>query len=156
MEFFFIPLAAIQYAGFNERGFNILAKFGKLFPILSPNRNSGPQILIGAGFMQDKIRIHDADRTAPQVYGDYAKGYDRLNNGFLVSGSIGYTYIGSTRLINFYLGFEFMQSWTRYRRNRNFDTGKQDKSSLSSQFYGIKVKWIIPLQKRKPEDYYLY
>ena len=141
---------------FSERGFNIFGKFGKLFPVLSPNRNSGPQILFGVGFLQDKIRIHDADRTAPQVYGDYAKGYDRLNNGVIVSGSIGYLYIGNTRLINFYIGLEFMQSWTKFRRDRNFDTGKEDKSSLSSQFYGIKVNWIIPLHKRKPEEFYVY
>jgi hypothetical protein len=141
---------------FAERGFNIIGKFGKLFPVISPNPNSGPVIMIGGGFLQDKIRIHDGDNTAPQVYGDYKKGYDRLNNGWLVSGSIGYLYLGESRLINFFVGFEFMQSWTKYRRARNFDTGKQDNSTLSSQFYGIKVKWIIPLYKRKPKDFYLY
>lgn len=142
--------------GFAETGFNVLGKFGKLFPVLSPNPNSGPLIMVGGGYLQDKIKIHDGDNTAPQLQGDYKKGYDRLNTGLVLSGTVGYLYLSDSRLINFFVGLEFMQSWTKYRRARNFDTGKQDNSSLSSQFYGIKVKWIIPLYKRKPKDYYLY
>ncbi|MGA2823612.1 MAG: hypothetical protein ABSE72_08815 [Bacteroidales bacterium] len=142
--------------GFGETGFNVLGKFGKLFPVLSPNPNSGPLIMIGGGFLQDKIRIHDEDNTAPQVHGDYKKGYDRLNNGWILSGTVGYLYLSDSRLINFFVGFEFMQSWNKYRRARNFDTGLQDNSSLSTQFYGVKVKWFIPLYKRKPKNFYLY
>lgn len=142
--------------GFAETGYNILGKFGKLFPVLSPNPNSGPLVMVGGGFFQDKIKIHDADNIAPQLQGDYKKGYDRLNNGFVFSGTLGYLFLSDSRLINFFIGFEFMQTWTKYRRARNFDTGKQDNSSLSSQFYGIKVNWNIPLYKRKPKDYYLY
>jgi hypothetical protein len=142
--------------GFAETGFNVLGKFGKLFPIISPNPNSGPLIMIGGGFMQDKIRIHDGDNTAPQLQGDYKKGYDRLNNGWILSGTIGYLYLSDSRLINFFVGFEFLQAWTKYKRARNFDTGLQDNSSLSTQYYGVKVKWMIPLYKRRPKDYYLY
>lgn len=142
--------------GFAERGFTVFAKFGKLFPVLSPNPNSGPLVMLGAGFLQNKIRVHDGDNTAPQVQGDYKKGYDRLNNGYALSGTIGYLYLGDSRLLNFSLNFEFIQAWTKYRRDRDFDTGRQDNSSLSSQFYGIKVKWIIPVYKRKPKDFYIY
>jgi hypothetical protein len=142
--------------GFAETGFNVIGKFGKLFPVLSPNPNSGPLIMVGAGYLQDKIKIHDLDNTAPQIQGDYKKGYDRLNTGVVVSCAIGYLFLSDSRLINFFVGFEFMQSWTRYRRARNFDTGQQDNTSLSSQFYGVKVKWIIPVYKRRPKDYYLY
>jgi len=112
--------------------------------------------MIGGGFIQDKIRIHDGDNTAPQVQGDYKKGYDRLNNGWLVSGTLGYLFLSDSRLINLFVGVEVMQTWTTYRRDRNFDTGKKDNSKLSSQFYGLKAKWIIPLYKRKPKDFYLY
>jgi hypothetical protein len=142
--------------GFAETGFNVIGKVGKLFPVLSPNPNSGPSILIGGGYIQDKIRIHDNDNTARQLQGDYKKGYDRLNNGWLVTGTIGYLFLSDSRLINFFVGFEFTQSWTKYRRDVNFDTGIHDNSSLTSQFYGAKVKWVIPLYKRKPKDYYLY
>jgi len=142
--------------GFGETGFNVLAKFGKLFPILSPNPNSGPVILAGGGFMQDKVRIHDGSGDTPPIDGDYRKGYDRLNNGWEFTGSLGYMFFSDSRLINFFVGFEFVQAWTKYRREVNFDTGKKDNSTVSTQFYGVNVKWIIPFYKRKPKDYYLY
>ena len=142
--------------GFAERGFTVFGKFGKLFHILSPNPNSGPLVMLGAGFLQNKIRIHDGDNTAPQVQGDYKKGYDRLNNGFALLGTLGYLYLGESRILNFSVNFEFIQAWTKSRRDYDFDTGKPDNASYSSQFYGIKVKWIIPFYKRKPKDFYLY
>jgi hypothetical protein len=142
--------------GYGETGFNVLAKFGKLFPMLSPNPNSGPVILAGGGFIQDKIRIHDGSGDTPEIDGDYKKGYDRLNNGWVVTGTVGYLFLSDSRLINFFVGFEFIQAWTRYQRDINFDTGQQDHSLLSTQFYGANVKWIIPFYRRKPKDYYLY
>lgn len=141
---------------FSERGYSFYAKFGKVFPVLTPNPNSGITLLAGLGFMEDKIRIHNPENTAPQVYGDYKKGYDRLNSGFAVTGCIGYLLMSNNRLLNMFLGFEFTQTWTKYLRDRNFDTGKKDETNLSTQFYGIKFKWIIPLYKRMPKTYYLY
>jgi hypothetical protein len=140
---------------FSERGYTFFAKFGKVIP-LWPNPNSGISFLAGAGYISDKIRIHNPGNHAKQVYGDYGKGYDRLNSGFAVTGSIGYLFMSNTRLYNLYAGFEFMHAWTTFRRERNFDTGTKDTYKPSTQFYGIKVKWIIPLYKRMPREYYLY
>jgi hypothetical protein len=141
---------------FYERGYSIYGKFGKLIPVLAPNPNSGLTILAGAGYIQDKIRIHNPGNTAPQVFGDYKKGYDHLNSGIAVNGSIGYTYMSNSRLLNFYLGFEFIQSWTKSRRDYDFELGAKEATSYSSQFYGIKLVWMIPLYKRTPKSYYLY
>jgi hypothetical protein len=141
---------------FAERGFTAFGKFGKVFRILSPNPNCGPLVMAGIGYLQNKIRIHDGDNSAPQVQGDYKKGYDRLNSGLALSGNIGYLYLGESRLLNFTIDVEFIQAWTKSRRDYDFDTGKPDKNSYSSQFYGIRVKWIIPLYKRKPKDFYTY
>jgi hypothetical protein len=141
---------------FYERGYSIYGKFGKLIPVFSPNPNSGLTIMAGFGYLQNKIRIHNPNNTAPQIYGDYKKGYDHLNSGFAVNASIGYTYLSNSRLVNFYGGFEFIQSWTNSRREYDFDLGKKETSNYSSQFYGIKLVWIIPLYKRTPKTYYLY
>ncbi len=141
---------------FYERGFNFFAKFGKVVPLLSPNPNCGFTLLAGAGYIQDKIRIHNPGNTAPQLLGDYKKGYDRLNGGIAVSGSLGYMYLSNTRLLNFSVSFEFMQAWTNPYRERDFDTGKQDTRKLSSQFYTVKVYWIIPLYRRVPKEFYMY
>ena len=139
-----------------ERGFNFFAKFGKVIPLLAPNPNSGFTILAGAGYIQDKIRIHNPGNTAPQLLGDYKKGYDRLNGGIAVSGALGYMYLSSSRLLNFSVSLEFMQAWTNPYRERDFDTGIQDKRKLSSQFYTIRVFWMIPLYRRMPKEFYLY
>ncbi len=141
---------------FYERGFNFSGKFGKIIPLLSPNPNCGFMVTAGAGFIQNKIRIHNPDNTAPQLTGDYKKGYDRLNNGFFLSASLGYIFLKNTRLLNFYAGFEFMQAWTHSRRDFDFNTGLPSDVSYNSQFYGIKVKWVIPLYRRTPLEYYLY
>jgi hypothetical protein len=139
-----------------ERGFNFFGKIGKMISILAPNPNSGFAIMAGAGFIQDKIRIHSSANDLPQLNGDYVKGYDRLNNGIAVSGSLGYLYLGSSRLLNFYIGFEFIQAWTQSKRARDFDTGLPDNKKYNSQFYSVKVSWFIPLYKRTPQAYYLY
>jgi hypothetical protein len=141
---------------FYERGYNLFAGFGKLFPILSPNPNSGFTLMVGAGYNQNWIRILNPNNTAPQVYGDYNKGYDKLNGGFALSGSIGYLFMSNTRLLNFSLGFEFIQTWTHSKRPVDFDTGQPDPANLSTQYYGIKACWFIPLFKRKPKSYYYY
>jgi hypothetical protein len=147
-----------QYADidFSERGYTFFLKAGKIFSVIAPNPNSGIAILAGAGFIDDKIRIHNPGNTAPQIFGDYEKGYDRFNSGFAVSASAGYLFMSNSRLLNMYLGFEFMQAWTTFRRDVNFDTGTKDNYKPSTQFYNIKFKWIIPVYKRKPENYYLY
>ncbi|MCK9219253.1 MAG: hypothetical protein PHF97_03845 [Bacteroidales bacterium] len=139
-----------------ERGFNFLGKIGKVIPLLSPNPNCGFIVMAGAGYLQNKIRIHVIGNSAPQLWGDYLKGYDRLNGGFVLNGSLGYLYLSNTRLLNFYLGFDFMQTWTTPYRLRDFDTGKQDTRKLSSQLYTIKISWFIPLYRRAPKQFYLY
>jgi hypothetical protein len=139
-----------------ERGFNFLGKIGKVIPVLAPNPNSGFTLIAGAGYIQDKIRIHNPGNTAPQILGDYKKGYDRLNGGLAVTGSIGYMYLGNKRLLNFGAGFDFMQAWTTPYRERNFDTGLKDERKLSSQFYSFRISWIIPLYGRAPEKFYVY
>ena len=140
-----------------ERGYYISARIGKLIPVLSPNPNSGITLIGSLGYLQHKIRIEVAENTAPQLLDDYKKGYDRLAGGFGLSEFIGYTYLSNSKLLNFYLGFEINQAWTKAKRDVNFDTGLPDE--IPNRFdvlYGIKIGWIVPLFKRMPEKYYYY
>jgi hypothetical protein len=139
-----------------ERGYSIFAKFGKVIPWLAPNPNSGFTLLAGVGYIQDKIRITTLGSSVPQLDGDYKKGYDRLNGGIALTGALGYMFLSNSRLLNFSAAFEFMQAWTTPYRPRDFDTGKEDNRKLSSQYYTIRVSWIIPLYKRVPKEFYLY
>ena len=126
-----------------ERGYYISARIGKLIPVISPNPNSGITIIGSMGYLQHKIRIEVAENTAPQLKDDYKKGYDRLAGGFGISEFIGYTYLSNSRLINFFVGFEINQAWTKPRREVNFDTGEPDPDPKRFDvLYGIKVGWI--------------
>ncbi|NQV01598.1 MAG: hypothetical protein HQ542_03055 [Bacteroidia bacterium] len=138
------------------RGYSFFGYFGKLFPWVGPNPNSGFILMAGGGYLQNKMRILNPDNTAPQLQGDYKKGYDRLNGGFALSASVGYLYMSTNRLLNFSVAFEFIQAWTKSKRDVDFNTGKPDQAKLSSQFYGIKATWNIPLYRRSPKEYYLY
>jgi hypothetical protein len=138
------------------RGYSFFGVFGKLLPLVGPNPNSGFTLIAGAGYIQNKIRILNPGNTAPQLQGDYKKGYDKLNGGFALSASLGYLYMSNSRLLNFSLAFEFIQAWTKSKRKVDFDTGLPDPANYSSQYYGIKATWNIPLYKRKPKEYYLY
>lgn len=147
------------YASYNlyERGYYISGRFGKLFPVLSPNPNSGFVIMGSLGYFQHKVRIEVADNTAPQLLNDYKKGYDRLAGGFSISEHIGYMYLSDSRVLNFFFGLEFHQSWTKPLRDVNFDTGLPDEvTNRFDSMIGIKVAWIVPLFKRLPQKHYYY
>ncbi len=140
-----------------ERGYSITAKFSKLFPVFSPNPNSGIFISGSAGYLQHKIRIEVFNNTAPQLRDDYKKGYDRLTGGFVVNEFIGYMYLSENRLLNFYAGFEFTQAWTKPFRDINFDTMKKDEiTNRFDMLNGFKIGWIIPVFQRQPEKFYYY
>jgi hypothetical protein len=137
-----------------ERGFHMGFKGGKLIPVGGPNPNCGIILLGGVGFLQHKIRIENKDNAAPQIIDEYKKGYDRLTNGLALSQFIGYMYLGSSRLINFYAGVEFVEAWTQNRRSYNFDLMGPDNTKRTDLLYTIKVGWIIPLYKRSPDAFY--
>ncbi len=149
-------MAGINYY---ERGWSVYGKFGKIFPMyptLAPNRNCGLTVMLGGGYIQDHIKIHNPDGTTPQINDDYGKGYDRLNSGIAVTASLGYLFMSNSRLLNFYAGFEFIQAWTKSRRQYDFDLQAYDNTKYSSQFYGLKVSWFVPIYARKPKDFYYY
>lgn len=139
-----------------ERGFYLGSKFGKLFPVWSPNPNSGFLICGGLGLLQHKIRIENPGNVTPQIKDDYKKGYDRLCNGLAINESVGYLYMGNSRLVSFYAGLEFYQGWTKSRRSYDFDKMQKDETKRFDSMWGFKVSWIIPLYKTAPKKYYFY
>lgn len=139
-----------------ERGYYTSIKFGKLFPVFGPNPNSGIFITAGAGYFQHKIRIEVEQNTAPQLRDDYKRGYDRLTGGLATTQFVGYLYMGNSRIINFYAGFEFVQGWTKSLRDYNFDDMSYTDESRFDLLSGFKVGWFIPINRRAPEKFYYY
>ncbi|MEW6469386.1 MAG: hypothetical protein AB1458_10690 [Bacteroidota bacterium] len=139
-----------------ERGFTVMMQFGKLFPVLGPNPNSGIFFMGGAGFMQHKIRIDDIGNASPQLSKEYRKGYDRMTNGLVVSEFIGYQYLSNKRMINFYVGLECYQAFTKSRRSWDYDLMRADTQSRFDLLYGIRAGWVLPLYKKAPDEFYYY
>jgi hypothetical protein len=137
-----------------ERGFHLAGYLGAILPIGNLNKNSGFFILGGVGLLQHKIRIHDKNEDIPGLYDDYKKGYDRLTNGLATSEMIGYQYLSSRRMINFYVGVEFLQGFTQNRRSYNYDLMEKDETKRLDLLTSIRFGWIIPAYKKTPKDFY--
>lgn len=137
-----------------ERGFYTGLKVGKLFPAFGPNPNSGILIMGSVGYIQHKIRIEIENNNVQQLSGDYKRGYDRLTGGFAISQFVGYLYVGNSKVLNFYAGFEFVQAWTKDLRNYNFDDMKYTDNRYFDLLSGFKIGWFIPLHKRAPREFY--
>lgn len=144
------------YALYNmyERGYSINFRIGKVFSLLAANPNSGIFFMGGLGYLAHRLNIDVQHETAPQITGDYAKGYDRLTSGININEFIGYYFMSKSRVLNFYAGFEFYQAFTKSRRDYIFDLMEKDTSSHVDLFYGIKIGWMIPVYDRAPEKYY--
>jgi hypothetical protein len=139
-----------------ERGYHVSLTVGKIFSWNKPNPNAGLFAAAGPGFLQHKIRIETIGNTVPQLNEAYRKGYDRLTNGVGLHEIVGYHYFGNRYLINFYVGFEFIQSFTKNRRDVNFDTMSKDDKARVDLLYGVRAGWMLPLYRRAPHKYYFY
>ena len=137
-----------------ERGLKLEAKAGKIFSFIGPNPNSGLMTTLGIGYMQHKIYIDTPGSPIPYLEGDYRKGYDRLSTGLSLTEFIGYMNFSNSRLINFYIGIEITQAFTRNIREINFDTGLKDDASRFDQLYGLRLGWVFPIYKRMAEKVY--
>ncbi len=137
-----------------ERGFNAYLVVGKVFPKLGHNPNSGLTTNFGFGYLQHKIKLYDAQQKIAAVKGDLKKGYDRLSGGYSMYQFIGYLFLSDNRLINFVVGFEFYEAWTKSFRGFNYDTGMPDTKSRLDYLIGFRVGWVLPLYKRGPQRFY--
>jgi hypothetical protein len=137
-----------------QRGVGVHAQFGRVFNLDKELPNSGIIATVGVGFLQHKIHIYDAQRRIAAVYGDLGKGYDRLSGGVSFSQFIGYLHISENRFLNFYVGFEFYQTLAKSYRKLNYDTGLPDTKERMDGSAGFRVGWILPLYKKRPNNFY--
>ncbi|MCS6916728.1 MAG: hypothetical protein NZM08_03495, partial [Chitinophagales bacterium] len=139
-----------------ERGFTFHLNGGKLFALSSSRPNSGLQVMAGVGILQHKIKIEDPDQNVPYVTGEYAKGYDRLTNGWALRQYIGYLNLDERRRLNFEIGIEALQGFTRNRRPWNFDQMKKDDRRRLDVLLGLRLTWMLPFYGRSEERFYTY
>jgi len=144
----------IGEATFYERGFFAVMGGGKILPIIGPNQNRGLILRATAGVLQYKTLIHQDGEDIPILNGDNTKGYDYLTNGFGVSQFIGYFHLDGDEPVNFYVGLEFHQAWTKNRRDWNFDTMGPDNRLRNDFLFGVRFGWIFPVTRHTTNTYY--
>jgi hypothetical protein len=127
---------------------------GRVFKLASANPNSGLMISIGAGVLQHKISLYDQQKKIAALKDERKAGLDRLCVGFSMSQFVGYLFLSENRYLNFYTGFEFYQAFTTNIRKVNYDTGLPDTRKRFDALGGFKFGWILPLYKKKPNDFY--
>ena len=141
---------------FYQRGYNIMAKAGKIFPFIGPNPNSGMFVQLGVGYLRHRTLIENKSQSVPQLLNDYAKGYDRLHGGLLLNQYIGLYYSGNKRTTNFTVGLDFQQGFTTNYRQYNYSTRQYDTETKLDLFYGLKVSWFIPIYDKNAQKFYYY
>lgn len=137
-------------------GFELAFRVGKLIPVSRKHPNSGFLISLAPGFMQHKIWMNSNTNKYYQIDPTYKTGYDRLTNGAMLRGGIGYQYIEKRRFLSFYGGIDFAIGFTQEVRNWNFDLMSADKHRRLDMLIGLKLAWIIPvfLNGKSTETYY--
>jgi len=141
---------------YDIRGLSFFANAGKVFPLSQKNKNSGILTQAGIGFLQHKIFIDYRDGKVFQLEEDNLKGYDRLHRGVAFKQFIGYQYFGSKNLINFYVGIELQQGFTKNVREYNYDTRQFDTETKLDLLYGLRFGWSFTIRDRETEDFYYY
>ncbi len=146
-----------EYATYilSERGFFGGVKIGKII-YLQKKKKIGLYTNFGIGLLQHKIRIEVDGNNVPELYGDYSKGYDRLTNGLTINQFVGFTYMPLYSPINFYIGVEINEGWTKNRRDFNFDTKMKDDHLRQDNLFGIKAGWVITIYKQNVKQYYYF
>ena len=138
------------------RGHQLSVYGSRLFPVLSPNANSGIVVNFGVGLLIHQIKYNNISGDIIQLNGEYSKGYDRYTSGLSLHQYIGYRFLSNNRLLNFYAGFEFTQGFTKIRRDYQVDYSVDDErfGDRKDFMYSFKIGWILPLHKREPREYY--
>lgn len=138
------------------RYWTVQADFGKIIPV-NRWKNSGIWLRLGAGYFSHRLRLDDFGNQYPQLEGNYAKGYDRRSGGFVLNQFVGYQFVRKNRMLNFYIGLEFHEMWTKPNRNYVFFEGPTDDMKAKfSGMIGFKAGWNIPLYERKTTTTFYY
>lgn len=137
-----------------ERGFGIHLTGGKIFKFLAANPNSGLMVTAGAGYLQHKIKLYDGQQEVASIRAPLSYGLDRLSSGLSLTQFVGYMYLSDNRFLNLYFGVEFYEAFTKSVRKLNYDTGLPDTKARLDMLYGLRFGWILPLYKKKPNEYY--
>ncbi len=128
-------------------GWFVEGRLGKIVFPMGP-QGSGIRLDMGIGMLQHKIWIETPNNNSPQLSSEYKRGYDRLCDGLSLSQNLTYHYLSANRLINFQVGLDLIQAFTRERRSVRYDTGLPAHGERRDFLDGLKISWILPIYER--------
>ena len=146
--------------GLELSGFQVGIRAGKIFSLSKKHPNSGIVLTVEPAFFQHKIWVRAVKDSYAQFSADYKTGYDRLTNGPMISGSLGYLYLERKKFLSIYGGIEYSLGFTQNRRAWNFfdqsgNMGGPDTHHRLDMMIGFKIGWVIPVfTNRDTEQYY--
>ncbi len=132
------------YLTASMRGSQLQGAFGKLFPVFKKKPQLALLFQAGAGFMQHKY-LFSAPNSL-QFSKAYLKGYDRLSNGFALNEEAGICHLGLKKLINFNIGLEITEAFTKNRRYYDYATQATDTKTYLDIWVALKCCWVLPLK----------
>lgn len=127
------------------RGFNAFGRIGKIIPVSRFNKNHGILLQIGAGYLMHYLNFNIPQNTVAQLNEENQRGYDRLHGGLAINQFIGYYFHSESRLLNFYVGLDFAQAYTKNLREYNYDTRQYDLNSKQDNYTAFRFAWMIPI-----------
>ena len=139
-----------------ERGYTVSIYAGRQFHWLGINKNSGIFAYAGPVFLIHKIKIDDIGHQSPPLVDPYPKGYDRLTAGFGAQQFVGYLFLSSKKMLNFFVGCEFTEAFTKSQRSFDYDLMKQDTKKRIDVLQGIRIGWILPLYQKPAQEFYYH
>jgi len=139
---------------FFMRGISILGTFGGIINFRSSSPHSGIWISGGAGFLQHKIKIEDLNGKTTQVGDRYIAGYDRLTNGMALQQYLGYLYMDKNKLVNFHIGLDIIEGFTKNRRIFQYDIMEAETHSRIDILWGLRLGWILPFYRLNKDEYF--
>ena len=146
-----------------NRALALRPNIAKIIRVIPKNPNSGILLKVGAGwFMQKTIFYQDFNHPRVyQLHGDYAKLYDHLRNGVILTEGLGFVFMSNqSTYVNIKLTFEVSQCWSWSSRPYMIDNlmglNGKDNSRYFDLLYGIKLSWMFPFTGKTTYDYYYY
>lgn len=146
-----------------NRGIAVRPGVGKLFTFMKKNPNSGILVKLSGGwFMQKTVNTQDMNESrVPQLDEKYAKLYDHLRNGVILTQSVGFMYMSNYKTyVNFKVMLELSECYSWSSRPYIIDTkmglnGKDD-NRYFDLMCSLKLSWMFPLTGKTSYDYYYY
>lgn len=137
------------------RGYTFQGYVGKTFKISPRFKHSHVQVNLGAGILQHYIKMRFDKSLLPQLEGDYAAGYDKLTNGFMLTQTVNYQYY-NLQSVCFFAGFNLVQSFTQNQRNWDYGVMHRETGKRNDFYLGFSAGFLIPINLRSgsSNEYY--